>query len=209
MNDTQLVKFKRKSTDEIESLPIEDGSLIYDYETGKTYMDYHNDRIPTGGGGGTSDIVMVNEEPTEDTKLLIESEDLDFQGSEIVDEYSDSNAVGYSASYTNARNTYSTDEVDTGKTWIDGKPIYRKVVAQNRAMSNGSSISLSSLNYETLIDIHSIEKIDNNIWIDNYYDSSTAKFNLFYYNSGNSLYLYAGSNANYTVTVWIEYTKTS
>lgn len=27
-----------------------------------------------------------------------------------------------------ARGDYSTDEVDTGKKWIDGRPIYRKVV---------------------------------------------------------------------------------
>lgn len=42
--------FKRKSSNDIENLPVEDGSLIYDYQTGATYLDYNNERIPTGGG---------------------------------------------------------------------------------------------------------------------------------------------------------------
>ena len=29
----------------------------------------------------------------------------------------------------NMNNVYSTSEINTGKTWIDGKPIYRKVVS--------------------------------------------------------------------------------
>ena len=40
------VIFKRKNTNEIENLSVEDGSLIYNYETGETYMDYGNGRLP-------------------------------------------------------------------------------------------------------------------------------------------------------------------
>lgn len=40
------VIFKRKNTNEIKNLSVEDGSLIYNYETGETYMDYGNDRVP-------------------------------------------------------------------------------------------------------------------------------------------------------------------
>ena len=45
------VLFKRKNSDEIANLAVEDGALIYNYETGATYLDYDNERIPTGGGG--------------------------------------------------------------------------------------------------------------------------------------------------------------
>lgn len=40
------------------------------------------------------------------------------------------NATETSTNTTNITNlqTYSTSEVNTGKTWIDGKPIYRKVI---------------------------------------------------------------------------------
>ena len=40
------VMFKRKNTDEIKDLSVEDGSLIYNYETSETYMDYGNNRLP-------------------------------------------------------------------------------------------------------------------------------------------------------------------
>ena len=46
------VKFKARTTTEIENLDIENGSVIYNTENGKTYLDYNNERIPTGGGAG-------------------------------------------------------------------------------------------------------------------------------------------------------------
>ncbi len=42
--------------------------------------------------------------------------------------------------------TYSTEEVDTGKTWIDGKKIYRKVLELNLDAGGSNLIDLSSLN---------------------------------------------------------------
>ena len=41
------VLFKRKTSNELSGLPIENGSLIYNVETGDTYMDYNNERIQT------------------------------------------------------------------------------------------------------------------------------------------------------------------
>lgn len=39
------VIFKRKSTDEIENLEVQDGSLIFNTETGAIFMDYGTKRI--------------------------------------------------------------------------------------------------------------------------------------------------------------------
>lgn len=44
---------------------------------------------------------------------------------------------------------YSTDEINTGKTWIDGKPIYRKVLTGT--FSNGTEVSIASLNIQTIV----------------------------------------------------------
>lgn len=107
---------------------------------------------------------------------------------------------------------YSTNEVKTNKKWINNKPIYRKVIANEVDMANGSEISLSSVsNLDNLLSIQSkeVHTSDNFVFYNNYYDSSTNKFNLFHYISRNSLYLYAGSSVHYTVTVTIEYTKTT
>lgn len=50
-------------------------------------------------------------------------------------------------------NTYSTDEVLTGETWIDGKPIYRKVINGLRiTTANGyTNYDLSQLNFDEII----------------------------------------------------------
>lgn len=44
-------------------------------------------------------------------------------------------------------NVYSTNEVDTGKIWVDGKPIYRKVVTG----------TLPTENYSTFITIDNLD----------------------------------------------------
>lgn len=49
---------------------------------------------------------------------------------QVVDGYSASTTDSYSCYYSNKLNTYSTDEIRIG-TWIDGKPIYRKVYIEN------------------------------------------------------------------------------
>lgn len=116
------------------------------------------------------------------------------------------------ASCKAVKEVYSTDEVKTNKTWINNKPIYRKVIANEVDMTNGSEISLSSIsNMDNLVSIQSkeVKASDNFVFYNNYYDSSTNKFNLFHYISRNSLYLYAGSSIHYTTTVIIEYTKTT
>lgn len=57
---------------------------------------------------------------------------------------------------------YSTDEINTGKTWIDGKPIYRKVIDCG-ALPNNDSKNVAH-NISTLSDVITIKgmaKFDN------------------------------------------------
>lgn len=91
MANAQEVKFKRKTSSEIQDLPIEDGSLIYDIETGRTYLDNGNSRIPTGG--------QVN--------------------FDLVDEYSNSESDGYVCSYINSINNDNMKLIfgSNGNTW--------------------------------------------------------------------------------------------
>ena len=46
------VGFYRGNKDYIDALPVADGQLVYNTETGETYEDVGFKRIPTGGGGG-------------------------------------------------------------------------------------------------------------------------------------------------------------
>ena len=67
----------------------------------------------------------------------------------------------YSCDYINDCNTYSTSEVNTGKTWIDGKPIYR-VVTEFTTPSTSSWLNVSTniTNLDTIVNMYSIAIID-------------------------------------------------
>ena len=101
----------------------------------------------------------------------------------------------------NAERSYSTSEINTGKTWIDGKPIYRKVSQSTNALSLNSEQYQDSgasmpLNFETMIKTEGI----------------TPLRNFFYYNyTHNTLYI-AGIQPiqiNSGVNFIFEYTKTT
>ena len=126
-------------------------------------------------------------------------------------------------SYVDKANSYSTDEIKTGGTWIDGKPIYRKVFTGNIS-STSDSISLESLNIETRVDINSLltdgvndhrgyveiyKKIqDSEIKIGSKFFPDDNQINLY-----NSQYFY-GTESNeiigiYDYNITILYTKTT
>lgn len=70
------VLFKRKTTDEIKELEIQDGALIYNTDNGKTYMDFGEERIQTGGNADTMITIGGQEAPTDtDIKIWIKDKD--------------------------------------------------------------------------------------------------------------------------------------
>ena len=56
----------------------------------------------------------------------------------ILDTYNTSATDTYSCNYVNGLETYSTDETRVG-TWIDGKPLYRKVLTGTFPVGAGSN----------------------------------------------------------------------
>lgn len=113
-----------------------------------------------------------------------------------------------------ANMVYSTDEVDTGQTWIDGKPIYRKVVTKT-TNSQETTINISEIPFDYL-------KMDGRLIL-NPGTSNEYKVEPFYKN--NSDYARApfinirtkdialnSSNPSNVTRTWIvilEYTKTT
>ena len=130
---------------------------------------------------------------------------------QVVDGYSASTTNSYSCNYVNnvIKDVYSTDEVKTNKVWINSKPIYRKVIARNQSITNGTSISVSSLNIDELIKIGAINQnqSSNFKFFGSYYDSSSEKLNIHLNN--NDIQVWSGTGVNYTSTIWVEYTKTT
>ena len=112
--------------------------------------------------------------------------------------------------------SYSTDEVKTGGTWIDGKPIYRKVITHtlSGALTGLVEIQHNIQNIKTPIRVAfgkaTVPGNYNSITIPSQYDSTTfIQLGSF---SSTYVQLFAGST-NWTslkeITLCLEYTKTT
>ena len=103
-----------------------------------------------------------------------------------------------------ANANYSTSEQRIG-TWIDGKPLYRKVYSQNTK----SNIDLSSLNFD-FIEIeytHMVVGTSNIYTRTPYYSNSNDYFNITLTNTSLSIQTNNTTIRNWTVI--IKYTKTT
>lgn len=119
----------------------------------------------------------------------------------------------YNSDYIN--NMYSTDEMKTGETWIDGKPIYRKTFVFTGITATSASLSFSSSNAsETIIvdNSHSYVSTSANFSLPiNMYNSSTDYIRT-YVNSGDKkLFVEFGSvyTMSKNIYVTLRYTKTT
>lgn len=101
-----------------------------------------------------------------------------------------------------AYNTYSTEETLTGKTWIDGKPIYKKTIEH---IPIASTTNVWQGTSKVIQDIETLVMVENVIGEDN------GRVNvpiLFKYGMNNLQYFQNSSfEGNYTVTCF--YTKTT
>lgn len=80
----------------------------------------------------------------------------------ILNIFSSSNKDTYSCDYLNNNDSYSTDEIKTNKRWIDGKPIYRKVITSN---SYANPINTGITNLETMVKMNVIiSQTSNGDW---------------------------------------------
>lgn len=119
----------------------------------------------------------------------------------------------YSSDYIN--NTYSTNEIKTGETWIDGKPIYRKTFVFTGITATSASLSFSSSNASETIMVdnsHSYVSTSANFSLPiNMYNSSTDYIRT-YVNSGDKkLFVEFGSvyTMSKNIYVTLRYTKTT
>lgn len=110
-------------------------------------------------------------------------------------------------------NNYSTEEVKTGGTWIDGKPIYRKTYVYEAGASSYATLDLSELDFEMIriVDFvhHTQYKSAGSYWSGNYYWASGDATRC--YVNGTNLILRSGDNITTSTGAWVtvEYTKTT
>lgn len=107
---------------------------------------------------------------------------------------------------------YSTNEVDTGIKWIDGKTIYRKVVEFGALPANTSKTVSSGLTNETIVNMRGIA-INSTDGIETVLPCPTSnnKNGQLYYdlNNHNIVVATADDYSAYTAYIVLEYTKTT
>lgn len=103
--------------------------------------------------------------------------------------------------------TYSTTEVKTNRTWIDGKPIYRLVVDYTIARSTNAWNAVNTLNNIDKIFIKEVTAFVGNEYYLNVWQTYS-----FYYNKSDSK-IYERHTSNYYegnhMFIVFEYTKTT
>lgn len=130
---------------------------------------------------------------------------------EVINEYSTSTTDTYSANFINGLNTYSTTEQRIG-TWIDGKPLYRKVLTST--LPTGSGNNSITFNGIYITDYRGSVKSRYSQWwsLHNYYASDTS-YNISSYLSENRNEINIDCGSHFTTSsqyeITIEYTKTS
>ena len=111
-------------------------------------------------------------------------------------------------------NSYSTDEINTGTTWIDGKTIYRCTFNLNglAPQSQNKSVSMADKNVDTLVKTYGIAYSSTGERLCFPYNTGNNQAIGIIYSSNNILHVYSnGADWSYLSNAYliVEYTKTT
>lgn len=92
---------------------------------------------------------------------------------------------------------YSTDEVKTGATWIDGKPIYRRVFkVTNKSLSNGTLVQrFAKSNFDAIVSIYAFLQGSDGGHIPFTRVGSSGKGSGIEYSSSNNGFMFMGNDS--------------
>lgn len=108
------------------------------------------------------------------------------------------------------QNAYSTEETDTGKTWINGKKVYRQCFHSDTNWANGTIIATIQ-NIEAVIEVRSLARVSDGSYTQNYDGVSNYENQASVNISTGAVKVFRGAQyANsYPSSVIVEYTKTT
>lgn len=173
-----------------------------DYSYTNEYREYSGADFITNTGGGQPHNIL---QPYQVTNYIIKARQSSGIVATVVDGLnSTSTTDALSANQGRNITTYSTTETRIG-TWIDGKPLYRRVYSQ----SGVSTISLNDLSYDYINIVSSMLTISG-YRRNPYYTSNSDYFRVLI--SGSKQLLAETSGSAQDISNWstvIEYTKTT
>lgn len=171
----------------------------------KQYVDTEISSIP-------EEVIISDTQPSGNNwKIWIDSDEVGSQTSEITNEYSTSIGLGYSANYINNMNTYSTtDEIRIG-TWINNKPLYRKVINFG-SLPNATTKDVA----HNISNIGQVIKIEGVAFTSNDYQpmplvyANASNYNTTLKVNATNISIITNENrTNYSAYIILEYTKTT
>jgi hypothetical protein len=117
--------------------------------------------------------------------------------------------VGGEVFINSKQDIYSTSEVKTNKVWVNGKPIYRKMIVAN-PYTSGSNININNLNIDKITYFYGLRSYNNQYDI-NYYLSNNDYFRILIrkYNNQDVITLQGSNSGQAKVEIILEYTKTT
>jgi hypothetical protein len=149
----------------------------------------------TGGIGGVSDYNELENLPIMNSKTIEGNHDGHYYGlanlSDIPEPYTPPN--------------YSTNEINTGVKWIDGKDIYQKTY--NTITMSSTSVTIDTISIDTLIDAKGIAMGTGKMLVLPYSDGED--YGVLQYVNGNLIYSCSRWTLNNVpnITITIQYTK--
>lgn len=129
----------------------------------------------------------------------------------ILNSYSTSQSDGYSCEYINGLETYSTTEQRIG-TWIDGKPLYRKVVNVTMPNNEIKQTAHNIQNIDVITNIKGITVSRDGIVFIPINTANTGDNSYALQTWADKIYISVRSGVDYTMQtgfVILEYTKTT
>ena len=193
------VLFKRYETDaEAQASNIIDGQFIVTKE-GTSYTDYGTDRVAFGG--------------TLDTQMSDSS--INGVQNKVIKSYTDNkvnDAIQEAKEYVDEKQTYSTDEVVIG-TWIDNKPIYRKVINIGN-LPNNATVNIPTSTFDAsnkfITNIYCIGVSSQGEYLKIPYYAGTSNYTNILITSANTISIQTNADrSRFTGYVTVEYTKTN
>lgn len=146
------------------------------------------------------------------TYIVTDEEDNLDINSLVIDDTKTSDKTTWSSKKINEENKeiYSTDEVKTNKIWINGKPIYRKVVTQTITTPEGSTIdNFDTSLVDSVISIYgSIKQPSGNITPISFYNKTEDGAYVYMSKESKRFILFARELGVGDVILIVEYTKT-
>ena len=139
----------------------EDGATFTPSVSSDGVLSWTNDKglinpdpVNIKGEPGENNVHIGADEPTSDSiNLWVETDSEESYNIPEINDDAVSNVDTWSSAKIHDAISYSTDEVLTGGTWIDGKPIYRKVITVSGAANTLKTVNASMGNAAQVVNV--------------------------------------------------------